>query len=227
MFDTTNPDLVPTLKLGHHELTITTSKATVRYSRSKERSTKKIKLEALSNKQKTSESSVDVDFNTENLETCSNEINSQCMISFSDTPLLSSTILNSNENEKETQTSNDLMEKSHQTDISNEYFASLEESYTEINHKLYTLQTENEMLKACTKKWFNENNEKVLFYTGLDNFKVLPTVFDSLFAVVGENNRVMLSPFQEKVLTLMRLRLNLTINIFHIDLIFQDQLPQV
>ena len=100
LFDTTNPDQVPTLKLGHDKLTITTSKATVRYSRSKERSTKKIKLKALSNKQKTSESSVDVDFNTENLETYSNEINSQCMISFSDTPLLSSTILNSNENEK-------------------------------------------------------------------------------------------------------------------------------
>ena len=59
------------------------------------------------------------------------------MISFSDTLLLSSTILNSNE--KETQTSNDLIEKkSLQTDISNEYFASLEESYTEINEKLYT-----------------------------------------------------------------------------------------
>ena len=94
------------------------------------------------------------------------------MISFRDTPLLSSTISNSHENERETQTSNDLMEKSLQTDISNEYFASLEESYTEINHRLYTLQTENEMLKVGTKKWFNENDEKVLFYTGLADFKV-------------------------------------------------------
>ena len=53
--------------------------------------------------------------------------------------MLSSTILNSNENENETQTSNDLMDKSLQTDISNEYFASLGESYTEMNHRLYTL----------------------------------------------------------------------------------------
>ena len=126
------------------------------------------------------------------------------MISFSDTPLLSSIILNSNENEKETQTSNDLME--------NEYSASLKESYTEINHRLYTLQTENEMLKVGSKKWFNENDEKVLFYTGLANFKVLQTVFDFLFAVVGEHNGAVLSPFQEMVLALMRLRLNLTIN---------------
>ena len=172
LFDTTTSDWVPTLKLGHDKLTISTSKATARYSRSKERSTKKIKLKVLSNKQKTCESSLDVDFNTENLKTCSDEINSQCMISFSDMPLLSSTILNSRENEKETQTSYDLMEKSLQTDISNEYFASLEESYTEINHRLYTLQTENEMLKVGTKKWFNENDEKVLFYTGLADFKV-------------------------------------------------------
>ena len=166
------PTWVPTLKLGHDKLTINTSKTTAHYSRSKERSTKKIKLEALSNKKKTSESSLDVDFNTENLETYSVEINSQRMISFRDTPFLSSTILNSNENEKESQTSHDLIEKSLETDISNEYFASLEESYTEINHRLYTLQTENEMLKVGTKKWFNENDEKVLFYTGLANFKV-------------------------------------------------------
>ena len=154
-----------------------------------DQSTKKIKLEVLSNKQKTCGSSLDVEFNTENLKTYSNEINSQCMIRFRDTPLLSSTILNSHENEKETQTSNDLMEKSLQTDISNEYFASWEESYTEINHRLYTLQTENEMLKVGSKNWFNENDEKVL-----------QTAFDFPFAVVGENNRAVLSPFQEMVL---------------------------
>ena len=121
------------------------------------------------------------------------------MISFSDTPWLSSTILNSNENGQETQTSNDLMEKSLQTDISNEYFTSLKESYTEINHRLYTLQTENEMLKVGSKKWFNENDEKVLFYTGLADFNVLQAVFDFLFAVAGENNRAVLSPFQERL----------------------------
>ena len=86
-FDTTNPDWVPTLKLGHDKLTINTSKATARYSRSKERSTKKIKLEALSNKQKTSESSLDVDFNTENLETYSNEKKFTMRDKFRDTPL--------------------------------------------------------------------------------------------------------------------------------------------
>ena len=37
-------------------------------SQSKERNMKKIRLEALSNKQKTSESSLDVDLNTENFE---------------------------------------------------------------------------------------------------------------------------------------------------------------
>ena len=40
----------------------------------------------------------------------------------------------------------------------------------------------------------------------------MQTVFDFLFAVVGENNRAALSLFQEMVLTLMLLRLNLTIN---------------
>ena len=76
LFDTTHPDWVPTLKLDHDKIAINTSKATARYARSKVRSTKKIKLEALFNKQKTSDSYSDVDFNTENLEIYSNEINS-------------------------------------------------------------------------------------------------------------------------------------------------------
>ena len=41
---------------------------TAHNSQSKERNMKKIRLEALSNKQKTSESSLDVDLNTENFE---------------------------------------------------------------------------------------------------------------------------------------------------------------
>ena len=68
------------------------------------------------------------------------------------------------------------------------------------------------MLKVRTKKWFNENDEKGLFYTGLANLKVLQTVFDFLFAVMGEKIRAVLSPFQEMVLTIMPFSLNLTIN---------------
>ena len=45
------------------------------------------------------------------------------------------------------------------------------------------------MLKVGSKNWFNENDEKVL-----------QTAFDFPFAVVGENNRAVLSPFQEMVL---------------------------
>ena len=76
LFDTTKTDQIPTLKLGHDKLTINTSKLIACYSQSNKRSTKKIKLEALSNNTKTSESSLDVEFNTENFETYSNEINS-------------------------------------------------------------------------------------------------------------------------------------------------------
>ena len=75
------------------------------------------------------------------------------MISFSDTSLLSSTILDLNENEKETQTSNELIKKSLQTDIPNEYFASLEETYTEINDRLKW------NAESRYRKWFNENDK--------------------------------------------------------------------
>ena len=99
---------------------------------------------------------------------------------------------------------------------SNRYFKWI---FCQFGRKLYWNQWEavyftNRKWNAESRyqKWlFNENDEKVLFYTDLANFKVLWYFF---FPVVGENNRAVLSPFQEMVLTLMRLRLNLTMNNF-------------
>ena len=88
----------------------------------------------------------------------------------------------------------------------------MENSYTDINQKNYNLEVENKLLKVGTEEWFNDNNEKVLFYTGLPNVNVLKTVFCFVSEDIVENKRAVLSQFQEFILTLMRLRLNLTIN---------------
>ena len=85
---------------------------TAHYSQSKERNMKKIRLEALSNKQKHLKALWMLTLILKIQKNIEMKRNSQCMISFSDTPLLSLTILNSNENEKNSQTSNGLIEKS-------------------------------------------------------------------------------------------------------------------
>ena len=50
-----------------------------------------------------------------------------------------------------------------------------------------------------------------MFYTGLPRLEILCSVHDLLKTAIPENVNWKLSSFQQLVLTLMRLRLNLTI----------------
>ena len=65
-----------------------------------------------------------------------------------------------------------------------------------------------EGMQPFTEKAFTVNGkEYVKFYTGLRNFEVLQTVFD--FVAPPATQRTKLTPFQEFVLTLIKLRLDL------------------
>ena len=55
---------------------------------------------------------------------------------------------------------------------------------------------------------FKENNDKVLYYTGLPTWEILLVLFTFLQKHLPVGRRV-LSPFQQLLMTLMRLRLNL------------------
>ena len=66
------------------------------------------------------------------------------------------------------------------------------------------------MNKVGTEDWFN-SDEKVNFYTGLPNSYVLMTVFEFLLSGAKHSRLSALTQFQEFAMTLMRLRLNLTI----------------
>ena len=66
------------------------------------------------------------------------------------------------------------------------------------------------MNKVGTEDWFN-SDEKVNFYTGLPNSYVLMTVFEFVSFGVNHSNLSALTQYQEFAMTLMRIRLNLTI----------------
>ena len=87
----------------------------------------------------------------------------------------------------------------------------MEDNLKYLNSELYELRAENNRLKIGTPEWFEGKNEKVLFYTGLPNFEILMTLFNFLVVVLKQPVNSALTQFQEFSLTLMRLRLNLTL----------------
>ena len=58
---------------------------------------------------------------------------------------------------------------------------------------------------------FRENDDKVLFYTGLTNWRILFVVFTFVQSHIAASRHTSLSPFQQLLLTLMRLRLSLSV----------------
>lgn len=74
---------------------------------------------------------------------------------------------------------------------------------------------ENSGLKEQTKasildkQAFESNNEMVLLYTGLPNWEVLLCLYNFVLPYLSHSARCALNPFQQLLLTLMRLRLNL------------------
>jgi len=59
-------------------------------------------------------------------------------------------------------------------------------------------------------KYFENNDKKTRFYTGLTTWKLLNALFKLVEPFLPEHGNAKLSPFQMLVLTLMKLRLNLT-----------------
>ena len=98
-----------------------------------------------------------------------------------------------------------------QTDVTHSSISAMEDDLQHLNSTLYQLREENEKLKIGTREWFEGKDEKVLFYTGLPNFQILLTLFNFLVIVIKQSVNTALTPFQEFTLTLMRLRLNLTL----------------
>ncbi|XP_065643115.1 uncharacterized protein LOC136074701 [Hydra vulgaris] len=95
-----------------------------------------------------------------------------------------------------------------QIDISAKMIKSLENKLLEIDCLIYKLNKELSLNKIGTIEWFATNN-KVTFYTGLTNIKMLMTLYDFICNDIPYAS--VLSKFSKLTLSFKRLRLNLTL----------------
>ena len=101
-----------------------------------------------------------------------------------------------------------MCDASCQTDMSYNDILKLEFELQQRNNEIQELQ--EKMLQAfLNEDSFKDNDEKVLFYTGLSKFALMMTVFHFLESFINTTARTSLSKFQQFLLTMMRLRLNL------------------
>ena len=82
-----------------------------------------------------------------------------------------------------------------------------------IEDELRVVKSENTRLKKefmLTEEAFEKNDQKVCFYTGLPTWDILQKLLKYIEPCFATTSRSLLSPFQQLLLTLMRLRLNLS-----------------
>ena len=97
-----------------------------------------------------------------------------------------------------------------QTDVTTDLIDIKEKEFVNTNHMLYKLQKEISLLHPGTREWF-ASEEKVKFCTGLPNIEILNALFVYISESITSGTRSALTKYQMLSLTLMRLRLNLTI----------------
>ena len=97
--------------------------------------------------------------------------------------------------------------KACQTDITSEYFTELIENEEKLIKENAALK---EQLKqnSLSQDSFEEDNDKVLFYTGLPNLTLVLCIFNFVKDLLQSEG--VLSPFQKFLMTMIRLRLNLS-----------------
>ncbi len=164
LYDLTNPDWVPTLKLGHNH---THAGDSSRHERASERSAKKRKLEE--------------------------------------------TIVEERRTKEQEEQRVELDEKA-QSDEVERLQNELKKSRNELVSVTKDFVKTQEELRASglDEEGFRDNHDKVCFYTGLPKWELLLVLFTFLKPHLSAALRTALSPFQQLLMTLMRLRLNLS-----------------
>ena len=168
LFSSTDPDWVPSLKLGHDKIKVNLVEAKHRHSRVLERSSKKQKLSISDVADSSTLSSI-----------CPVESNSSIMEENTDFEI------ESFQNELQVEPLNSTViisgcDFACQTSLSFSDVSAMESELVQMNEELYGIRDKNKKLQIGTYEWFDENNKKVLFHTGLPNLKILVCVFDLL-----------------------------------------------
>ena len=101
-----------------------------------------------------------------------------------------------------------MVSRSTQTTLQMDSITMLEDDLQAVRSELRKARSAS----SCVSEAELEKDDKwVTFYTGLPNFQVLLLVLNLVSARVGTGARNALSPFQEMMISLMRLRLNLCV----------------
>lgn len=95
-----------------------------------------------------------------------------------------------------------------QTDLTVDNVTKIMEEFSLLNHRVYTLEQKLKNLEINEETFKNDDN-KTLYYTGLPKADMLFILFEKNEDCLPVHPNKVLSPFQQFVLTLMKLRLNL------------------
>ncbi|XP_061883466.1 uncharacterized protein LOC133634844 isoform X1 [Entelurus aequoreus] len=108
-----------------------------------------------------------------------------------------------------------------QTDLKADYITRMEDELISLNSELYGLRAKV-LETALTKEGFEKSDAKTKFYTGFPNFPALMQLFSLCEPYISVSPMSSLDKFQQLLLVLMRLRLNLPI----LDLAYRFQISQ-
>jgi len=113
-------------------------------------------------------------------------------------------------NPQSTQTEKTEQVAETQTDLTGEMLDKYFASSIKTNEELYSLRDKLNHVQETDESNLKDSDERVKYYTGLPNFLVLSAVFDLIAPYLNQTHRSLLSKFQQMMLVLMRLRLNLS-----------------
>lgn len=102
-----------------------------------------------------------------------------------------------------------MTDKEVTADLLSAHISSLEEENRRLQHDLASAHSRLAKAVPGDRNVFRSNPDMVLFYTGLPNYAVLEAVYSLVEPHVRHTLRNRLNKFQEMVVFLMRLRLNL------------------
>ena len=190
LFEENNTDWAPSLKLGHSKFTTNVKSSEKREKRRKNRELNRSQ-NIKSQKQLFPKSPYQS--TTEPNE----EISATDFVQFEDA------------HQTKTKISESTGNNGCQTDLTGEDISSMKQELERSTKEICDLKQEV-LSKSLTREAFENDEDKVHFYTGLPNFVTLLTIFNLLEPFITVTARSSLDKFQQFLVFLMRLRLNLT-----------------
>ena len=198
LFETSSVDWLPTLKLGYGDEERASSHSLAATDRLQRRQDRKRKLDVvyLNPAPVNQTSFIDIDNTTLSTSSHQTQIVPSC---------------SSVEADEIDFSVHDNRNKEIQTEMTSSDINLLEEEINNLSSKIYELKIDAKKITIGTKEWFEENDEKVNFYTRLPGFYILSVIFEFTSSKVTHSSNSRLTQFQEFIMTLIRFRLNLTL----------------